>query len=282
MGKKRSIDSKIRASQSFAKLTYCQRDLWQGIIATADDQGRMPGVATYVRSEVWPFDDINLSQVEEALQAIEQAGYIVRYIVDDMVYLQIVNWWKYQPMQWAGPSDYPASPGWMDRLRYHGKGNEIIVENWDTPGGYLLDVGSQLPREQPSKLSRRDVNGEGEGDVNDDGEGDGDGEASNDNQPSLFRILFDAFIEASGIQESTMNVHTAVDEINKKWIPAGVTVEEVKAAVEEMQAKEFSMVGPKSITNSINIVRSKNNGKVKKLRNTKEARRKYAEWDSQS
>jgi hypothetical protein len=165
MGNRRIIDSKIRASQSFAKLTHRQRDLWQGMIVTADDQGRMPGTPAYIRSVVWPYDDINLKEVENDLQTLVLAENIVIYFVGESGYIQIVNWWKYQQGQWAAPSDYPPPIGWQDRARYHGKGNQLITLSWDKPGGFqstiLYEVTRQDRREdskQDSALSRRDVN----------------------------------------------------------------------------------------------------------------------------
>ncbi|HMN12793.1 MAG TPA: hypothetical protein PKD55_10765 [Bellilinea sp.] len=180
MGKRRVIDSKIRVSQSFSRLTYRQRDLWQGLIATADDQGRQPGQAAYVRSAIWPYDDIALSEVETDLCALEAANYIVRYAVEDNIYLQIVNWWKYQQAQWMSPSDYPPPEGWIDRTRYHGKGNAIITSNWEQAGGFLSSVlDSGQDRRQGSKqdtdttnppiLPREEGEGEGEGEGEDEG-----------------------------------------------------------------------------------------------------------------
>ena len=139
MGKKRTIDSKIRTSQSFAGLTYRQRDLWQGIITTADDQGRMHANPMYVRSAVWPYDDIKPDEVAADLEALNLAGYIDTYLANDAEYLQIVKWWEYQQMQWAMKSDDPAPPGWVDKWRFHGKGGGIQSANWKTPGGYMND-----------------------------------------------------------------------------------------------------------------------------------------------
>ena len=287
MGKKRTIDSKIRSSQSFAKLNYRQRDLWQGIIEVADDQGRMPGLSAYVRSLVWPSDDITLADVEGDLLAIEQAGYIVRYTAGDMVYLQVAKWWKYQTMQWAGKSDYPAPPGWVDRLRYHGKENVITTVNWDSEGGYVDNLPREQPSEQPSQqctpLSCRDVKGE----VNDDDEVNDEGEdeverataavVAKNVQP--FGLLYDAFLEATKISQTMLNERKAADTI-REWVTAKITPEEVKQAVEEMQQKELTIVGPWSVTNAINIVRSKGNGKKKVTdRNSDEARRRYNDWD---
>src|SRR5574337_1824844 len=135
MSKRRVIDSRIRTSQTFALLSYRQRDLWQGLIAIADDQGRLPGVAAFIRSQVWPFDDITIGDTETDLKQLEEIGNILRYEVNGGIYIQLVNWWKYQQPQWAGPSDYPPPPGWDDRIRYHGPSHQIILFNWNKPGG---------------------------------------------------------------------------------------------------------------------------------------------------
>jgi len=138
MSKKRALDSTIRTSQTFAALSYRQRDLWQGLIAIADDQGRLPGFAAYVRSRVWPFDDIPLAEVEADLDRLIELDMILKYEAEGKTFIQLINWWKYQSPQWAGASDYPAPPGWTDRTRYHGKEHLIITENWDKPGGFTI------------------------------------------------------------------------------------------------------------------------------------------------
>lgn len=71
-----------------------------------------------------------------------------------------------------------------------------------------------------------------------------------------FRELFDAFLEATGISEMMIVGHKAVTEINDKWIPSGVTVDEVKAAAKTLQDKNFNISGPWSLTNTINMLRS--------------------------
>lgn len=136
MAKKRIIDSRIRKSLSFAELTYRQRDLWHGLITIADDQGRTLAMAPVVRSEVWPYDDIGIQEVEDDLQALVEKGMIHVYQVENKPILQLINWWKYQVKQWAGPSDWEPPLGWVDRLRYHGAGHKIILENWGEEGGF--------------------------------------------------------------------------------------------------------------------------------------------------
>lgn len=144
MSKSRSIETKIRMSQSFSALSYRQRDLWHGLIVAADDQGRLPGHPAAVRSLVWPYDDVSLADLTNDLDALQATGKILLYEIDGSKYIQIVNWWKYQKMQWAGESNYPPPDGWIDRKRYHGKGRKIVTENWDTPGGFALLINKSL------------------------------------------------------------------------------------------------------------------------------------------
>jgi len=78
--------------------------------------------------------------------------------------------------------------------------------------------------------------------------------------PTPARLLFDVFLRETGIAETMINPQAGISEC-MKWADAGVTAELVTAAIQELQAKNYSIVAPKSITNSINIVRSKGNGR---------------------
>lgn len=165
MSKRRALDVNIRKSETFAEFTFRQRDLWHGLITIADDQGRMPANPIFIKSQVWPYDDISVADVKSDLDTLETAGNIIRYKVDGRVYLQIINWWKYQTGEWFGISDYPAPPNWVDRARYHTKGNRIITLNWDTVGGYCKELPSTLPSTLPCRDVNDDVKDNDEGEV---------------------------------------------------------------------------------------------------------------------
>lgn len=168
----RTIVSSIRSSETFAALDYRQRDLWHGLIAMADDQGRLRGDARYIKSIVWPYDDLTAQDVQEGLAFLATGldPFIHIFVVKGKSYIQIINWWKYQKMSWAGPSQIPAPEGWTDRLRYHAKGKKIITINWEQIGGFEKGVrgdegnaqDSALHSEIASELPCHDVN------VNDD------------------------------------------------------------------------------------------------------------------
>ena len=130
MTKRRMIHDCIWQSEGFAALTYRQRCLWVGIITTADDQGRARAHPGLVRAAVFPFDVIALDEIEVDLQALVDGEMLLLYQADGKALYQVLNWWEYQRPQWVGPSDYAPPEGWLDRLRYHGKGHKVITENW--------------------------------------------------------------------------------------------------------------------------------------------------------
>ena len=164
MTKRRTIDPRIRASETFACLTYRQRDLWIGLILMCDDQGRMPGQSAYIRSAVWPYDDVQISEVDADLAALESIGNIMRYRIDGRTYIQLVNWHKYQAAaEWLGKSEYPAPDDWQDHYRYTGPGRKIFELNWDTRQGVPSQVPAPVPAPVPA-LNDKDKDNENDND----------------------------------------------------------------------------------------------------------------------
>jgi hypothetical protein len=211
MTKRRTIEAKIRASETFACLTYRQRDLWIGLILVCDDQGRLPGQAAYVRSAVWPYDDVLLADVEADLAALESLGNIMRYQAEGRTYIQLVNWHKYQAdSEWLGRSEYPAPDGWIDHARYHGKGNVILTLNWENrKASATLKQGSSKVGEQEQQTARLpcddgDVNVKGNGNVDvkvdDDVKADDDDEEEADGTPQA--AAWGGFSGPATIQEA--------------------------------------------------------------------------------
>ena len=138
MANKRMINGGVWEDEFFTTLSIFARLLWVGIITqSADDQGRFRDNAALIRSNVFPLDDIKLSDIENALQEYSKAGKIVRYTADGKELVQIINWWKHQTPRWAGKSNYSEPEGWIDRERYHTTGNVILEKNWSNEGGYI-------------------------------------------------------------------------------------------------------------------------------------------------
>ena len=246
MAKSRSINSAIRMSQSFAKLTHRQRDLWHGIIVVADDQGRLPGLAAAIRSMVWPLDNISIEEVESDILAVEDVGMIFRYEIDTKSYMQIVNWWKYQKMQWAGESSYPPVDGWLDRCRYHGPGRKIYLGNWDTPGGFFIPAS-------------KEVNDNDNDNVNDDVKPltqSTTTKVCDKGSQNLYSSLLTTFINISKLP-LLGNLTKRDNESLLRMVEAECTPEDIEAAVKYNQENDLRIVGVASIERGAMIERSK-------------------------
>ena len=241
MSKSRSINSAIRMSQSFSKLTYRQRDLWHGIIVAADDQGRLPGLSAAIRSMVWPLDNISIEEVESDIQGIEDVGMIFRYEIDDKIYMQIINWWKYQKMQWAGESNYPPVDGWLDRCRYHGPGRKIHLGNWNTPGGFCILSAEEVNVNDNVNVNVKPLTDSTTTNLCDKG--------SQTEEIPPFRRLSGFFVTITSIPELTGGPKRWNEAI-QKWIDAGIEEQDIKSAVSILRGKDYTVLGPWSVTNT--------------------------------
>lgn len=133
---RRMLDSRLWANEHFGEMPMMARLLLLGIINHADDQGRIKGKLMYLRTEIFRYDrEVSDEQVGECLKLIEANSTIECYAADGKECIQLLNWWDYQSLQFAAPSDIPRSPTWQDRIRYNSKGGRTLTYNWKTPKG---------------------------------------------------------------------------------------------------------------------------------------------------
>jgi hypothetical protein len=125
MASARTITSDIWADEWFGNLTFMQQALWIGLFSKcADMQGRMRDIPTLIRSQVWPYQDVPVVDIEAALAVFTDAHKIYRYEVNGKLYIQLLRWWAYQCTKFAGESLFPPPPGWIDHV------NTDIKKNW--------------------------------------------------------------------------------------------------------------------------------------------------------
>lgn len=173
MASRRMISSDIWRDEFIGEQSIFGRLLWVGMIVTvADDQGRMPDNPKLIRSDVFPMDDISLTDIEECLTTFAKANKVLRYEAGGKKLIQILNWWEYQTPSWASASKFEPPKGWVDREKYHSVGNKIVTKDWDKPGGFTK-LHSGLGSGLGSGLNEGESEGEGKGDGNGKGEGDG-------------------------------------------------------------------------------------------------------------
>lgn len=195
--------------------------------------GRGMYYPTWLRSKLYPLrSDVTDSMVANVFAWYERRGMIVAYEVDGRRYFYVPTWSKFQGITTKeSESPYPPPPD-------NGKSSARV-----TPELVQSNAREGLPL------------------VNIESESEDEFESASD---TPFRKLLDAFIEATGIQETMLNLYKATEEINDKWIPGNVTPEEVKAAAKQLIDKQYSITGPWSLTNSINMLKAKGSKKVDK------------------
>ena len=205
---------------------------WLPLICTRDGTGLFH--PTLIRSQLFPMRrDVSEQMIEDAFGYFETAGLITTYEVDGRWYYHVLNFAKYQGVTIKeSQSPYPPPP--PDLVKNKSRSSQELVKSNDGQSQSPMNIESASDDELESESI----------------------------EP--FRVLFDAFLSASGISELMLVGHKAVDEITNKWIPSGVTADEVKGAVKALQNKGYNITGPWSITNTINMIRSKNKGKAPK------------------
>jgi hypothetical protein len=125
------------------EMDWFQRCLWIGLFsACADDQGRLLDNPILIRAKIFPYDDLDLSEIEKGLSLFEDYGKIIRYEKHGKKYIQITQWWKNQNPRWASNSKLPAPDNWIDKIRTRING-EYVTENWDLQAGLQEDAESE-------------------------------------------------------------------------------------------------------------------------------------------
>lgn len=123
----------------FGQLSDREMLVWIGVFGRLrDDQGRFVENAALARARLFPYRDVPVSDIQDALDRFVRDGRLHRYTCGKVTVLQIVNWWRHQHMRWAAPSAIQAPEGWIDRVRTRQNGTYHTV-NWDSCGGFVQD-----------------------------------------------------------------------------------------------------------------------------------------------
>lgn len=102
------------------------RLVFVGLFSLADDAGRMPGSAVFIRSKVFPYDDATSSaDVEAALMLLHNAQRIRLYGATQR-YVEVLNFTKHQRIQKPQPSQLPAPSRSHPVLAIEGAPEQVI------------------------------------------------------------------------------------------------------------------------------------------------------------
>ena len=111
MTRQRFIHPEFWTDPSISKLTTHEKLMFIGMFSNADDEGILLGSPAYLRSTIFPYDDISNSKVKEMRDRIASiCKNIVVYVVDEIEYIMFTKWSKYQNPRYPKASRHPKPP----------------------------------------------------------------------------------------------------------------------------------------------------------------------------
>ena len=93
---RRMIYTKIWTSEQFSRLSDKAKLLYVGMITLADDDGRLIANPSYLRGQIFTYDDIPIDEVLKLRKIIEEEGLIIVYSILGNDYIEHPKWLEYQ------------------------------------------------------------------------------------------------------------------------------------------------------------------------------------------
>ncbi|GBG03806.1 hypothetical protein AZSI13_31330 [Azospira sp. I13] len=106
MARSRNLKPGFFKNETLAECSPLARILFAGLWCLADRAGRLEDRPKRIRAEVLPYDD---GSVDDMLNELHKAGFILRYRIDGQGYIQVLNFDKHQnPHHREQESEIPA------------------------------------------------------------------------------------------------------------------------------------------------------------------------------
>ena len=109
----RIIKESICTSDQIDRLSPFAEICFYRLIVNCDDYGRLDARPALLRARLFPLRNVSNGEIEEAMDALQNAGLIARYVIDDRTYLCLTGWNRNQKVR-TRRMKYPAPPGWME------------------------------------------------------------------------------------------------------------------------------------------------------------------------
>lgn len=93
MARARNLKPSFFTNDLLAEIDPLGRLLFQGLWCIADREGRLLDRPKKIKAEILPFDN---ADIDRLLEALSKYGFIIRYQVDSIGYIQIINFLKHQ------------------------------------------------------------------------------------------------------------------------------------------------------------------------------------------
>lgn len=106
----RAIQDTLAESESLNSVSAGAERLYFRMLVQTDPFGRLPGSARKIRARCIPLLDVSDLEIEEWLCELEAVDRIVRYQVDERLYIQITNFDENQPREFIRKRNKPVHP----------------------------------------------------------------------------------------------------------------------------------------------------------------------------
>lgn len=108
MPRRRMIDPDFWSDSRIKKLNPTERLFFIGLISHADDEGRLLADPSYLRSQIFPYDDLTIDQIIAMRDRIIELNPNVHlYNLNGDDYLAFLQWTRYQKPSHPQPSKLP-------------------------------------------------------------------------------------------------------------------------------------------------------------------------------
>ncbi|MHB1420741.1 MAG: DnaD domain-containing protein [Bacillota bacterium] len=109
MARQRFIHPDIWSDPTLGQLKPVERLFFIGCFSSADDEGRLLGNPAYLRSTIFPYDDLTIEQVKEIREhVVLVCKNLMLYHVDGVEYLAFHKWSEYQKPKYPKKSKLPV------------------------------------------------------------------------------------------------------------------------------------------------------------------------------
>lgn len=166
MARIRSIKPGFFRSEDVSALPLRARLTWIGLWTQCDDQGRTKDNPRLIKGDIWPLDEVSLSDIEEDLAELAHHGRILRYEVEGKRYLEVANWSEHQKIDRPSKSLIPPPASNMSRDRGPRSGQSPAGQCAPEPREAVapeLSTGPRVVLDESSTKARAGKGGEGKG-----------------------------------------------------------------------------------------------------------------------
>ena len=108
MARKRMIDPNFWRDEKLGECSIQERLLFMGLISNADDEGYGRANPKLLKADIFPYDDLRVSDVEKWLSHLGGLNIVALYEYNGQTYYYLPNFLRHQTINKPTKSIYPS------------------------------------------------------------------------------------------------------------------------------------------------------------------------------